>query len=279
LAHRPIITLTTDFGLHDHFVGTVKGVILNILPEVEIVDICHSVTPFDLLEGALTIAAAYSYFPAGTVHLVVVDPGVGTSRRAIVATTARYEFVAPDNGVLSMVYRREERLVVHSVSAEHYFLQPVSATFQARDIFAPVAAYLAKGVAPAKFGDEIADFVRLDLPRPQRLGESTLRGQVLKVDHFGNLVTNIAPQDAPILTQPQASALKILVGGRAIAGVKRAYSEGDLEEVFAILGSMGYLEIAAKQASAAKILAVGKGSNVDLVIEAPIAASANPGRV
>jgi S-adenosyl-L-methionine hydrolase (adenosine-forming) len=276
LAHRPIITLTTDFGLHDHFVGTVKGVILNILPEAEIVDISHSVSAFDLLEGSLTVAAAYSYFPAGTVHLVVVDPGVGSARRPIVATTPRYEFVAPDNGVLSLIYRREERLLVHWASAEHYFLQPVSRTFQARDVFAPLAAYLAKGVAPAKFGDEITDFVRLDPPRPQRLADSTLRGSVLKVDHFGNLITNITPQDAPILTQPDSARLRILVGGREVAGLKAAYSEGAAGEVFAILGSMGYLEIAANQASAAQILAVGKGGNVDLVIGNQAAAGANP---
>jgi len=159
LAHRPIITLTTDFGLNDHFVGTIKGVILSISPEIEIVDISHSVQAFDVLDGALTIAQAYSYFPSGTVHLVVVDPGVGTARRPILVSSDRHHFVAPDNGVLSMVYAREERLHIRHVTAEHYSLQPISNTFHARDIFAPVAAWLAKGVDAEKFGDEITDFV------------------------------------------------------------------------------------------------------------------------
>jgi S-adenosylmethionine hydrolase len=275
LAHRPIITLTTDFGLDDHFVGTMKGVILNILPEAEIVDICHSVPAFDVLDGALTIAAAYSYFPSGTVHLVVVDPGVGSARRPIVATTERYEFVAPDNGILSLIYRREERLRVHCASAEHYFLQPVSQTFQARDVFAPIAAYLGKGVAPAKFGDEISDFLRLDVPRPQRMADSTLRGTVLKVDHFGNLITNISPHEAPLLMQPGSAQFKILLGEREVSGLKAAYAEGAPGEVFGILGSMGYLEVVANQASAAQILAVEKGCNVDLVLGNQAAAGAN----
>ena len=266
MPRRPIITLTTDFGLNDHFVGTVKGVILNIVPDAEIVDICHSVPAFDLLDGALTLAAAYPYFPAGTVHMVVVDPGVGSARRPLVATTERYEFVAPDNGVLSLVYRREERLRVHHASAQHYFLRPVSQTFHARDIFAPVAAYVAKGVAPAKFGEEISDFIRLDLPSPQRIDDATLRGTVLKTDHFGNLITNITAQEVPALLRPGSASLKILVGQREIAGIKTAYAEGAPGEVFGILGSMGYLEIAANQTSAAKILGVGKGGAVDLLL-------------
>src|SRR5262249_14335079 len=143
LPNRPIITLTTDFGLSDHFVAAMKGVILGIVPEVEIIDISHSVQAFDVLDGALTLAQAYSYFPESTVHMVVVDPGVGTARRPIVATTDRYHFVGPDNGVLSLVYSRESRLHVHHVTANHYFLQPLSNTFHGRDIFAPIAAYIA----------------------------------------------------------------------------------------------------------------------------------------
>src|SRR6267143_756659 len=165
LTHRPIITLTTDFGLSDHFVGTVKGVILAIVPEVELVDICHSVQAFDVLDGALTIAQSYSYFPAGTVHLVVVDPGVGTARRPILVTSDRHHFVAPDNGVLSVIYQREERLSARHVTGEHYFLQPISNTFHARDVFSPVAAYLSKGVDPAKFGEGVTDFVRFSAPK------------------------------------------------------------------------------------------------------------------
>ena len=272
MAHRPIITLTTDFGLNDHFVGTIKGVILNISPELEIVDISHSVQAFDVLDGALTIAQAYSYFPSGTVHLVVVDPGVGTARRPILVTSDRHHFVAPDNGVLSMVYAREERLHIRHVTAEHYSLQPISNTFHARDIFAPVAAWLAKGVDSEKFGDEITDFVRFNPPKPKSVNGNTLRGVILKVDRFGNLVTNITPQDAPMLFASRTRAVQ--VGGRQARDyeILPNYSEGSPGEVFGILGSMGYLEIAANRGSAAKIVGSGKGSEVTISLEGAAAA-------
>lgn len=273
MAHRPLITLTTDFGLSDHFVGTLKGVILNIAPEAEIVDISHSVQAFDVLDGALTIAQSYSYFPSGTVHLVVVDPGVGTARRPILVTSERHHFVAPDNGVLSLVYGREERLHIRHVTAEHYYLQPVSNTFHARDIFAPVAAWLAKGVDPEKFGDEISDFVRFNAPKPKSANGNTLRGIVLKVDRFGNLVTNITPQDAPMLFASDPAPFKILVGKHEITEIHSSYSGGTLGAVFGILGSMGYLEIASNRGSAAKIVGTGKGSEVTVSLEGAAAAT------
>ena len=276
MARKPIITLTTDFGLNDHFVGTTKGVILGIEPEAEIVDICHSVQAFDVLDGALTISQAYSYFPSGTVHVVIVDPGVGTTRRPLLVTSERYHFVAPDNGVLSLIYQREQRLSARHVTAEHYFLQPVSNTFHARDVFSPVAAYLAKGVDPAKFGEEVSDFVRFSAPKPKPVSENTLRGVVLKVDRFGNLITNITPQDAPMLFAQEAPAFKIVVGKREIAEIKDAYAGGAPGEVFGILGSMGYLEIAANRGAAAQILGVGKGSDVSIVLGD--AAAAGDGR-
>jgi hypothetical protein len=265
MAPRPIVTLTTDFGLTDHFVGTLKGVILAIVPEVEIIDICHSVQAFDILDGALTVAQAYSYFPPRTVHLVVVDPGVGTSRRAIVVSTDRHHFVAPDNGVLSLVYNREERLHVHHVTAEHYFLQPLSKTFHARDVFAPVAAYLAKGVEAAKFGEPISDFLRLNAPKPKLGEDRSLRGIVLKVDRFGNLVTNITPLDAPDLFQLDPLPFKIKVGKAEITEIKSTYAEGDRGQVFGILGSMGYLEIAANRGAAAQIVGATRGGEVEIV--------------
>jgi len=271
LANRPIVTLTTDFGLQDHFVGTLKGVILGIAPEAEVVDISHAVQPFDVLDGALTIAQAYSYFPAGAVHVVVVDPGVGTARRPIIASTDRHHFVAPDNGVLSLVYAREERLHVHHISAEHYFLQPVSNTFHARDIFAPVAAYLAKHVDTGKFGDEVEDFIRFSVPRPKAGSDGTMRGVVLKVDRFGNLITNITPQDVPALFQ--GTRFKLTIARREITELKSAYAEGAAGDVFAILSSMGYLEIAANRASAAQLLGVGKGTEVTLALEGAVAAA------
>jgi len=266
LAQRPIVTLTTDFGLNDHFVGTVKGVILSIMPDAEIVDICHSTQAYDVLDGALTIASSYSYFPVGAIHMVIVDPGVGTARRPIIVTTERHQFVAPDNGVLSLVYGREERLHVHEVTAEHYFLKPVSQTFHARDIFAPVSAYLAKGVPAASFGEEVTDFVRLRAPQPKPLNERTLRGVVLKVDRFGNLITNITVEHAPALFQSEPPPFRVTVGKREVTDIRASYAEGAPGELFGIVGSMGYLEIAANRGSAAQLVGSGKGTDVDVIL-------------
>ncbi len=266
MAQRPIITLTTDFGSNDHFVGAMKGVILEILPDAQIVDICHAVQAFDVLDGALTISQAYSYFPTRTVHVVVIDPGVGTARRPIVASSDKYHFVAPDNGVLSLVYAREARMHVRHITSEHYFLQPVSNTFHARDIFSPVAAYLAKEVDSLKFGDEIEDFVRFSAPKPKAVDENRLRGVVLKVDRFGNLVTNFTPQDAPMLFGAGAKAFKIVVGNREITEIHSAYAEGAPGEVVGILGSMGFLEIAANRGAAAQLTGAGKGSDVTIIL-------------
>ena len=266
MAQRPIITLTTDFGSNDHFVGAMKGVILDIVPDAQIVDICHAVQAFDVLDGALTISQAYSYFPTRTVHVVVVDPGVGTARRPIVASSDKYHFVAPDNGVLSLVYAREERMHVRHITSEHYFLQPVSNTFHARDIFSPVAAYLAKEVDALKFGDEVEDFVRFSAPKPKAVDENRLRGVVLKVDRFGNLITNITPQDAPLLLGAASKAFKIVVGNREITEIHSAYAEGAPGEVVGILGSMGFLEIAANRGAAAQLTGAGKGSDVTIIL-------------
>src|SRR5207248_1399708 len=207
-------------------------------------------------------AQAYSYFPTRTVHLVVVDPGVGSARRPILASSDKYNFVAPDNGVLSLMYAREERLNVRHITSDHYFLQPLSNTFHGRDIFAPIAGYLAKGVDPAKFGSEITDFMRFNAPKPKAVDANTLRGVVLKVDRFGNLITNFTPHDAPALFQPQPPPFKIVVGKREITAMKTNYAEGTPGEVFGILGSMGYLEIAANRAAAVQLLGAGKGTEV-----------------
>jgi S-adenosylmethionine hydrolase len=266
LAHRPIITLTTDFGTNDHLVGAMKGVILNINPAARIVDISHSVQAYDVLDGALAIVQAYSYFPTGTVHMVVVDPGVGTTRRPIIASSDGFHFVAPDNGVLSMVYAREERIRVRHVTSEHYFRQPVSATFHGRDVFAPVAAYLAKQVDSDKFGDEIEDYVRFAAPRPKPTGENRLRGVVLKVDRFGNLITNVSAEDAPALFTGEPGAFKIVIGSREITQIRTTYAEGAPGEVFGVLGSMGYLEIVANRAPASQLTGASKGAEVSIFL-------------
>jgi len=197
---------------------------------------------------------------------------VGTARRPIVVTSERHHFVAPDNGVLSLIYQREDRLSVRHVTGEHYFLQPVSQTFHGRDIFSPVAAYLAKGVDPMKFGDEVTDFVRFSAPKPKPANEHTLRGVVLKVDRFGNLITNITPQDAPMLFGANPSGFKIVLGSREITEIKESYAQGTPGEVFVILGSMGFLEIAANRGAAAQLLGVGKGTEVNIVLGGAAAA-------
>jgi hypothetical protein len=264
-----IITLTTDFGTSDHFVGTMRGVILNINPQAQIHDICNSVQSYDVLDGALTIAHSYRYFPTDTIHMVIVDPGVGTARRPILVTTEKHKFIAPDNGVLSLVYEREERISVRHITSEHYFLQPTSQTFHGRDVFAAVAGWLSKGVETAKFGDEITDYVRFASPKVKKINDRTLKGVVLKVDKFGNLVTNIRQEDAPQLTEELPPDFKIMLGRGEVKRVRSTYAAGAAGEIFGVWGSMGFLEIVANRAVAAQLLQATKGSDVAIVFEQP----------
>jgi len=261
LAATNIVTLTTDFGGGDHFVGTMRGVILGVNPAARVVDLCNSVSSFDVLDGALTIAQAYGYFPPDTIHLVVVDPGVGSARRPLLVTTTNHYFVAPDNGVLSLVMDREERVSVREITAEHYFLQPLSNTFHGRDIFAPCAGWLSKGVAPEKFGDEITDFVRFSLPKPKMIAEHTLKGAILKVDKFGNLITNLTPENAAAVFGVDSKA-KITVGQSTLSGMHNSYAQGKPGELIGVLNSMGFLEIACNRGAAAHVAKVGRGAEV-----------------
>jgi S-adenosylmethionine hydrolase len=243
-----------------------KGVIQNIHPGVTMVDITNAVQSFDILDGALAIAQAYHYFPKDTVHLVLVDPGVGGKRRPIVVTAGIYQFVAPDNGVLSLVYEREERVSVRHITSEHYFHEPISNTFHGRDIFAPVAAYLSKGVDTAKFGEEITDYVRFLGPKPKLAGPNAWKGVVLKTDKFGNLITNITAGDVPQLFDGSNAAFRITVGKADITRLCNSYSQGPAGELFAILGSAGYLEISANKGAASRLAGADKGSEVNLTL-------------
>ncbi len=263
---RKVITLTTDFGLADHFVGVMKGVILNINPEVELVDLSHDVSSHDIPDGAFTLAQSYRYFPADTIHLVVVDPGVGTSRRPILARTLNYKFVAPDNGVLSLIYECEEIIEVRHITAERYFLNPVSNTFHGRDIFAPVAGWLSQGVEIDKFGDPVTDYVRFTSPKPRRVNPKLVKGVTLKADKFGNIVTNITPQDVPELFSENPAAFRISINGQEITRLYLAYSMGEPSELFAIVGSSGYLEVCTYRGSAAKALNAGRGAEVTVML-------------
>ena len=266
MAEPRIVTFTTDFGLSDAFVGIMHGVVLNIHSETRIVDISHAIASYDVLEGAWTIAQACRYFPPSTVHVVVVDPGVGSTRRPILAETDDHVFIAPDNGVLSMVEAREPKFTVRHITADRYFLNPVSQTFHGRDVFAPVAGWLSKGIDPAEFGPEISDHLRLPLPTVLRIGDKSLRGTVVKVDKFGNLITNIGEQEAPELFASSPPSVNILISGETLTRLYHSYAEGDASEYFGIIGSSGYLEIAAKQTSAAAKLRAGVGSPVGVVL-------------
>lgn len=260
---KAIVALTTDFGNNDHFVGTMRGTVLTVNPEAQVVDLSHGIGAFDVLDGAMTIAAAYAYFPTDTIHVVVVDPGVGSTRRPLLVTTTRHLFLAPDNGVLSLVMEQEERVSVRHITAEHYFLQPLSRTFHGRDVFAPCAGWLSKGVEPAKFGEEITDYIRFRLPQPKPAGERTLRGAVLKADRFGNLITNFTAANAPQLFVAD-TPLKITVGQTPVAGLRQSYTEGQAGELVALFNSMGYLEIASYCASAAQLTHALRGTPVTI---------------
>jgi S-adenosyl-L-methionine hydrolase (adenosine-forming) len=261
-----MITLTTDFGLTEHYVGAMKGVIYSINPTVQVVDITNAVQSFDILDGAIAISQAYSYFPKDTVHVVVVDPGVGGPRRPIIANVGQYLFVAPDNGVLSLVYEREERVTVRHITSEHYFHQPVSNTFHGRDVFAPVAAYLSKGVDTVKFGDEVTDFVRFAAPRPKATGANAWKGLVLKTDKFGNLITNFMAKDIPQIFEGSSNGFKITVGKAEVTKLCSSYGEGAQGELFAIIGSSGFLEISTNKGPASRLAGADKGSEVAVTV-------------
>jgi len=257
---RRLLTLTTDFGTSDHFVGTMKGVILGIAPQAQIVDISHEVQPFDVVDGAFTVAQAYKYFPKRTIHVIVVDPGVGSTRRPILAEAGGQYFIAPDNGVLTMIVARETAKVRH-ITNDRYFVHPVSRTFHGRDVFAPVAAHLAAGVLPAKFGKRIEDHLRLKFEAPTRTGKRTWTGMILKVDRFGNLITNLHIND---FSEIKMRAFGLNVGLQIVSRLAITFTECPPGELFVLEGSSGYLEVATNQGSAAKALGCGAGSPVEL---------------
>jgi S-adenosylmethionine hydrolase len=253
-----IITLLTDFGLRDHFVGTVKGVMLSLNPDVRLVDISHQVPPQDIFTGAFTLSQAYSFFPPGTIHFAVVDPGVGTERKALAVSAGGYYFVAPDNGILTYVMEAHEDFTAYEVTADHYFRKPVSATFHGRDIFAPIAAWISRRIELHQLGPLLKDPVRLKIPALKRVRDALIQGSILAVDQFGNLTTNLKPVDVP-------RAFKILAGQKEITSLRKTYGEGMLGEVFVVPGSTGYLEIAVKGGSAAATLNLKAGSPIGVI--------------
>jgi S-adenosylmethionine hydrolase len=256
----PLITLTTDFGLRDHYVGVMKGVIAGIAPDARIVDICHEIPAYDVAEGAFTIAQAYHWFPAGTIHVVVVDPGVGSARRPIVAEVGGHVFVAPDNGVLSQVFERATPSVF-SVDIERYALKPTSQTFHGRDVFAPVAAHLANGVVLSETGTAITDFIQLEPTSPMEVAAGVWKGRILHIDQFGNLVTSFPVE----FLDKSAGNFRLKVGGMEITYSARSYAEAPPGKAFFIAGSSGYVEVSVNQASAAERAGAAPGAPVEWI--------------
>jgi S-adenosylmethionine hydrolase len=255
---RPVIALLTDFGLHDHYVGAMKGVVLGICPDATLVDITHDIPPQDVATGALELAAAFRYFPAATVFLCVVDPGVGSTRRPIAAAAGEYFFVAPDNGLLSLAVG-DAPAVVELTNAT-YRLRDVSTTFEGRDRFAPAAAWLARGTALAELGPAVDTITRLALPAP-RVWPRAIAGEVVRVDRFGNLVTNIDVEAMAAIGE--SSRIDVMIGDVPLPLVRTYTDVGD-GALCALVGSSGYLEVACRGGSAANRLAVGRGAAVHL---------------
>lgn len=253
------IALITDFGLDDYFVGAMKGVILSINPQAAIIDITHTIRPQDIRSAAFTLAACRWDFPKGTIFAAVVDPGVGSQRRAILAEAENRLFVAPDNGLLSLILNdaREpgETARVSELKNERYFRHPISRTFHGRDVFAPVAAHLSKGVEPGDFGPEITDFVCFPASRPHINDRGGIEAEIIHIDRFGNLITNLRADDLP-------ERFEMQIGGRGINRLTEFFAEAAKGEIFAIIGSAGYIEIAVNRDSAARLLAARTGNKV-----------------
>ncbi|MCS6886161.1 MAG: SAM-dependent chlorinase/fluorinase [Acidobacteriota bacterium] len=258
---RHIITLLTDYGTKDHFASSLKGAILSVNTNVDIVDITHDIAPQDVFGAALVLRNAYKTFPRFTIHIAIVDPTVGSERRPIIVMTDNYNFIGPDNGIFSYIYHEEEVNRVIRIDAPHYYRMPVSATFHGRDIFAPIAGWITKGVDPRKMGEEITDYVRFAIPQPQ-VTSGLIRGHVIHIDHFGNCVTNISTNE---LTNEIAARNKVLlVNNHQIARFCRFYAECPDGEACALFGSAGLLEIAVPKSSAAQLLGIVRGMEVAL---------------
>ena len=261
-----VITLLTDFGLRDPFIAAMKGVMLSVNPDLAFVDISHLVPPHDIHSGAFTLAQAYSYFPAGTIHVAVVDPGVGTARKALAVSAGGHFFVAPDNGLLTYVFDREDGFTAYEITADHYFRKPVSSTFHGRDIFAPIAAWISRDILLQQFGPALRQPGRLKIPAVSRVRDALIQGAILAADNFGNLVTNLRPEDVPVCGSAVGRGCKVVAGQREITIFKRTFGEGSPGELFIVPGSSGYLEIVMRDRSAAAELHLGPGAPVGVIL-------------
>ena len=262
-----IITLTTDFGLENEYVGVMKGVILARAPQATIVDLSHAIERQNIRQAALLIKSAYRFFPDKTIHLVIVDPGVGSNRKLILLHAERHLFLGPDNGVLGLLLEAEHFQAAYEVQCEQYYLKPMSATFHGRDILAPVAAQLAAGLDPEAVGPVIA---RQTLKKPEFVEaridsiQATIKGEITGKDHFGNLQTNITASSLNKLCGNEKSIALVSIGNETIAGIQTAYAHKAPGEILAIVGSRGVLEIAVNQGNAATLLDAGIGDEVTI---------------
>ena len=255
----PVITLLTDFGLKDYFVGAVKGVILGANPEARIVDITHEIPEHAIEAAAFTVLAVAGSFPEGTIHLAVVDPGVGSSRKPLLILSGGQFFVGPDNGLFSYVMGKDA--VVYELTNADYFRQPLSQTFHGRDVFAPVAAALSSGIKPDTLGKRIEEWVTLPSLKPKQFPDG-LEARVIQIDRFGNCITNLTPAD--INAEEIGSVTQLKVAGKRIDSFRRFYGDNARggKKAFAIWGSAGFLEISAENCSAAELLGVKRGERV-----------------
>jgi S-adenosylmethionine hydrolase len=263
----PLVALFTDFGTDDPWVAELKASLWSIQPAFRIVDVTHTIPPHDLQAGAFAIYRTYRSLPPWTINLCVVDPGVGGPRRPILVVIEDRYFVGPDNGLFSYIYQYEPVARVIHITSEHYFNRPVSQTFQARDIFAPIAAWLSKGIDSQKFGDLVDDPVKIAVPLDRAVGDSLVKGEVCAVDRFGNLITNIRQATLEEITARTGKGrFKVLVAGHELPFV----TEGGYAQeapLFALINSAGLLEVAGAQRSAAEALQVGRGKDVGLMAE------------
>jgi S-adenosylmethionine hydrolase len=267
--HEYLITLTTDFGHKDPFVGIMKGVILNINPKVRIIDISHEISPQDIIEASIVLRAASKYFPPKTIHVAVVDPGVGGPRRPILVSTQKYYFIGPDNGIFSFAYENDHR-VIH-ITAGHYLIPSEDSTFHGRDIFAPVAAWLAKGITIDNFGEPIQDYIKISMPKPRQVGDNVLEGEVIYMDRFGNVASNISTEDIRNLLKSETLTgevigLKIMVKGQMISGINKFYAQAINKGPAAIINSSGLLEIYIYQGNAEIGLGLKRGDKIGVMV-------------
>jgi len=260
---RPVITLTTDFGLRDPFAGLMKGVILGINPEANIIDITHGIERHNIIEASQVISMSYKYFPLGAINIVVVDPGVGSSRRPLLVITENHFFLGPDNGVFTPVYdefRSGFLKVIHLTSSE-YFLPMRGSTFHGRDIFAPVAAQLSRGIDPHKFGVEIKDYIRIKIPGPA-LSNKNIRGLIITIDSFGNCISNITREDMERVAPLTSGRKSVIIYRDRQLPLLNHYAESKGESLAAVINSFGQLELFINMGNAAEKHNIKKGDSV-----------------